>query len=148
MADSSVMEIDEILKILPHRYPMLMLDKIIAVNGDDSATGVKTVTANEPWAAGHFPERPIFPGVLIIEAFAQTAGAIALRSQQGDGAPEVMLLLGVDQAKFRHPAFPGDILHFEVTKEYRRRNVGRYRGIAKVGDRVIAEALITAMFVT
>ncbi|WP_449393535.1 3-hydroxyacyl-ACP dehydratase FabZ [Devosia riboflavina] len=145
MAELSAMDISELLSVLPHRFPMLMLDKIIEIDGDDSAIGVKCITMNEPWAQGHFPGQPIFPGVLIIEAIAQTAGAIAMRGQGEETSS--MLLLGVDQARFRSPALPGDVLHFHLKKEQRRRQVGRYQGIAKVGDRVVAEALITAMFV-
>ena len=145
MAELSAMDISELLSVLPHRFPMLMLDKIIEIDGDDSAIGVKCITINEPWAQGHFPGQPIFPGVLIIEAIAQTAGAIALRGQGEETS--TMLLLGVDQARFRSPVLPGDVLHFHLKKEQRRRQVGRYQGIAKVGDRVVAEALITAMFV-
>lgn len=147
MAELSAMEISELLSVLPHRFPMLMLDKVIEIDGDDSAIGVKCVTINEPWAQGHFPGHPIFPGVLIIEAIAQTAGAIALRVQDDDERVNAMLLLGVDEAKFRNPAHPGDVLHFHLTKEHRRRQIGRYRGVAKVGDKIVAEALITAMFV-
>jgi len=145
MAELSAMEINELLSVLPHRFPMLMLDRIIEIDGDNSAIGVKCITINEPWAQGHFPNQPIFPGVLIIEAIAQTAGAIAMRG--ADDTANSMLLLGVDQAKFRSPALPGDVLHFHLTKEQRRRQVGRYRGVAKVGERIVAEALITAMFV-
>lgn len=145
MVELSAMDIKELLSVLPHRFPMLMLDRIIEIDGDDSAIGVKCVTINEPWAQGHFPGQPIFPGVLIIEAIAQTAGAIAMRGA-GENASS-MLLLGVDQARFRSPAHPGDVLHFHLKKEQRRRQVGRYQGIAKVGERVVAEALITAMFV-
>ncbi|MGV3574040.1 MAG: 3-hydroxyacyl-ACP dehydratase FabZ [Devosia sp.] len=145
MAELSTMDISELLSVLPHRFPMLMLDKIIEIDRDDSAIGVKCITINEPWAQGHFPGQPIFPGVLIIEAIAQTAGAIAMRGQGEDATS--MLLLCVDQAKFRSPALPGDVLHFHLKKEQRRRQVGRYQGIAKVGDRVVAEAIITAMFV-
>lgn len=147
MAELSSMEIGELLSVMPHRFPMLMLDKIISIEGDDSAIGVKCVSINEPWVQGHYPGQPIFPGVLIIEAIAQTAGAIALRSQDDAEGANAMLLLGVDEAKFRSPAKPGDVLHFHIQKEHRRRQVGRYRGVAKAGDRIVAEALITAMFV-
>lgn len=147
MAELSAMEIGELLSVMPHRFPMLMLDKIVSIDGDDSAIGVKCVSINEPWAQGHYPDQPIFPGVLIIEAIAQTAGAIALRGQDDAEGVNSMLLLGVDQAKFRSPALPGDVLHFHVQKEHRRRQIGRYRGVAKAGERIVAEALITAMFV-
>lgn len=147
MAELNAMEIGELLSVMPHRFPMLMLDKIVSIDGDDSAIGVKCITINEPWAQGHFPDRPIFPGVLIIEAIAQTAGAIALRGQDEASGTNTMMLLGVDDAKFRNPAYPGDVVHFHLKKEHRRRQVGRYRGVAKVGDKVIAEAMITAMFI-
>ncbi|WP_291406875.1 3-hydroxyacyl-ACP dehydratase FabZ [Devosia sp.] len=147
MAELNAMEIGELLSVMPHRFPMLMLDKIVSIDGDDSAIGVKCITINEPWAQGHFPDRPIFPGVLIIEAIAQTAGAIALRGQDEASGTNTMMLLGVDEAKFRNPAHPGDVIHFHLKKEHRRRQVGRYRGIAKVGDKIIAEAMITAMFI-
>ncbi|MCR6636327.1 3-hydroxyacyl-ACP dehydratase FabZ [Devosia sp.] len=147
MVELSAMEIGDLLKVMPHRFPMLMLDKIVSIDGDDSAIGVKCVSINEPWAQGHFPDQPIFPGVLIVEAIAQVAGAIALRGQADGEHVNSMLLLGVDQARFRSPAHPGDVLHFHLQKEQRRRQIGRYRGIAKVGDRVVAEAIITAMFV-
>lgn len=147
MVELNTMEIGELLSVMPHRFPMLMLDRIVSIDGDDSAVGVKCISINEPWAQGHYPHQPIFPGVLIIEAIAQTAGAIALRSQASTEGVNAMLMLGVDQAKFRSPAYPGDVLHFHVQKEHRRRQVGRYRGVAKSGEKIVAEAVITAMFI-
>ena len=143
----TAMDIAEILKSLPHRYPFLMIDKIINIDGDERAVGIKNVTFNEPIFQGHFPENPIFPGVLIIEGMAQTAGAIVIKHDSGTGKKNVVLMLGVDKAKFRKPAGPGDVLEFHISKIQRRRNVGRYKAEAIVNGVVIAEAEITAMII-
>ena len=143
----SAMSIGEILKSLPHRYPFLMIDKIIEIDGDETAIGIKNVTFNEPIFQGHFPENPIFPGVLIIEGMAQTAGAIVIHNDAGVGKKNIVLMLGVDKAKFRKPAGPGDVIEFHISKIQRRRNVGRYKAEAIVAGVVIAEAEITAMII-
>ena len=143
----SAMSIGEILKSLPHRYPFLMIDKIIKIDGDETAIGIKNVTFNEPIFQGHFPENPIFPGVLIIEGMAQTAGAIVNHNDAGVGKKNVVLMLGVDKAKFRKPAGPGDVIEYHIAKIQRRRNVGRYKAEAIVDGVVIAEAEITAMII-
>ena len=143
----TAMSLAEILKSLPHRYPFLMIDKIIRINGDESAVGVKNVTYNEPMFQGHFPENPIFPGVLIIEGMAQTAGAIVIKHDSGVGKKNVVLMLGIDKAKFRKPAGPGDTIEFHIAKIQRRRNVGRYEAKAIVDGTIIAEAEITAMII-
>ena len=143
----SAMNIGEILKSLPHRYPFLMIDKIIKIDGDETAIGIKNVTFNEPIFQGHFPENPIFPGVLIIEGMAQTAGAIVIHNDAGVGKKNVVLMLGVDKAKFRKPAGPGDVIEYHIAKIQRRRNVGRYKAEAIVDGVVIAEAEITAMII-
>ncbi|MEO5807195.1 3-hydroxyacyl-ACP dehydratase FabZ [Devosia sp.] len=143
----TAMNIAEILKALPHRYPMLMIDRIIKINGDETAVGIKNVTFNEPIFQGHFPDNPIFPGVLIIEGMAQTAGAIVIKHDAGSGKKNIVLMLGVDKAKFRKPAGPGDTIEFHISKIQRRRNVGRYEAKAIVDGNIIAEAEITAMIV-
>ena len=143
----TAMNIAEILKALPHRYPFLMIDKIIKIDGDETAIGIKNVTFNEPIFQGHFPENPIFPGVLIIEGMAQTAGAIVIKHDASSGKKNIVLMLGVDKAKFRKPAGPGDTIEFHIAKIQRRRNVGRYKAQAIVDGTVIAEAEITAMIV-
>ncbi|MEO9296656.1 3-hydroxyacyl-ACP dehydratase FabZ [Devosia alba] len=143
----TAMSIAEILTSLPHRYPFLMIDKIIKINGDETAVGVKNVTFNEPIFQGHFPGDPIFPGVLIIEGMAQTAGAIVIKHDSNTGKKNIVLMLGVDKARFRKPAGPGDVIEFHIAKIQRRRNVGRYKAEAIVGGTVIAEAEITAMIV-
>jgi len=143
----TAMGLAEILTSLPHRYPFLMIDKIINIDRDETAVGIKNVTYNEPIFQGHFPENPIFPGVLIIEGMAQTAGAIVIKHDSTGGRKNIVLMLGVDKAKFRKPAGPGDTIEFHIAKVQRRRNVGRYEAKAIVDGVVIAEAEITAMIV-
>ena len=104
------LNIQDLLDCLPHRYPFLMLDKIVAIDGDDSAVGIKNVSINEPIFLGHFPGNPIFPGVLIIEGMAQTAGAIVIAAEREKGTNHLVYMLTIDKAKFRRPAEPGDIL--------------------------------------
>jgi 3-hydroxyacyl-[acyl-carrier-protein] dehydratase len=139
------MEVGDILAALPHRYPFLMIDRIIEIDGDDSAVGIKNITYNEPMFQGHFPGRPIFPGVLIIEGMAQTAGAIVIHNDAGSGKKKIVLMLTIDKAKFRRPAGPGDRLEYHIKKIHRRRTVGRFEAKAIVDGVVVAEAEIGAM---
>jgi 3-hydroxyacyl-[acyl-carrier-protein] dehydratase len=141
------LEIDAILKCLPHRYPFLMIDKIIDIDGDDSAVGIKNVTVNEPIFQGHFPENPVFPGVLIIEGMAQTAGATVIAHDALNDGKKIVLLITIDKAKFRKPARPGDRLEYHIKKIQRRRTVGRYEARAIVDGVVVAEAEVGAMIV-
>jgi 3-hydroxyacyl-[acyl-carrier-protein] dehydratase len=141
------LEIDAILKCLPHRYPFLMIDRIVDIDGDDSAVGIKNVTFNEPIFQGHFPEKPVFPGVLIIEGMAQTAGAIVIANDAVDGASNIVMMLTIDKAKFRKPAGPGDRIEYHIRKIQRRRTVGRYEARAMVDGVLIAEAEVGAMIV-
>ena len=141
------LDIAEILKCLPHRYPMLMIDRIIDIDGDESAVGIKNVTVNEPIFQGHFPENPVFPGVLIIEGMAQTAGAMVIAHDGLSEGKKVVLLITIDKAKFRKPAHPGDRLEYHIRKIQRRRTVGRYEARAIVDGIVVAEAEIGAMIV-
>ncbi|MDB5561951.1 MAG: 3-hydroxyacyl-[acyl-carrier-protein] dehydratase, FabZ form [Hyphomicrobiales bacterium] len=143
----TALDINDILKCLPHRYPFLMIDKIIEIDGDESAIGIKNITYNEPIFQGHFPDKPIFPGVLIIEGMAQTAGAIVIAHDANSGAKNMVLMLTIDKAKFRKPAGPGDQLEYHIRKIQRRRTVGRYEAKAIVNGTVIAEAEIGAMIV-
>jgi 3-hydroxyacyl-[acyl-carrier-protein] dehydratase len=144
----TALDIDGILKALPHRYPFLMIDRIISIDGDRSGIGVKNVTINEPIFQGHFPAKPIFPGVLIIEGMAQTAGAIAIAydARVNPGKKKLVLMLTIDRAKFRRPAGPGDRIEYHVRLIHRRRSVGRFEAKAIVDGVVIAEAEIGAMF--
>jgi 3-hydroxyacyl-[acyl-carrier-protein] dehydratase len=140
-------DIAEIMKALPHRYPFLMVDRIINIQGDNSAIGIKNVTANEPQFLGHFPGNPVFPGVLLVEGMAQTAGAICILSTKVDG-PRTVYFMTIDKAKFRKPVTPGDTVEFHVTKIAHKRNMWWFRGEAKVNGQIVAEAEVGAMLGT
>jgi 3-hydroxyacyl-[acyl-carrier-protein] dehydratase len=139
------MGILEILQALPHRYPFLLVDKIIDINGDESGIGIKNVTANEPQFMGHLPNRPVMPGVLVIEGMAQTAGAICIRALGPNAKPNLVYFLTIDKAKFRKPAMPGDTIEYHVKKISRRKNMWWFRAEAKVAGKLIAEAELGAM---
>jgi 3-hydroxyacyl-[acyl-carrier-protein] dehydratase len=134
-------DIAAILKALPHRYPFLMVDRIINMRGDESAVGIKNVSANEPQFLGHFPGNPVFPGVLLIEGMAQTAGAVCVLSQMG-GDAQARLFLTIDKAKFRRPVVPGDTVEYHVKN--RTEKEWWFRGEARSADR-LAEAEVGAM---
>ncbi len=140
-------DIQKVLEVLPHRYPFLMVDKIININGDESGVGIKNVTFNEPQFQGHFPGTPIFPGVLIIEGMAQTAGAMCVLSMPEGKAPRLVYFMTIDKAKFRKPVGPGDVLEYHLTKIKSRGNMWWYRGEAKVAGTLVAEAELAAMLV-
>jgi 3-hydroxyacyl-[acyl-carrier-protein] dehydratase len=133
-----------LLKLLPHRYPLLMIDRIVDIDADNSATGIKNVTFNEPHFQGHFPGQPVMPGVLIVEAMAQTAGAISLRAAAYD-SPTLVYFLTIDGAKFRKPVVPGDRLEIKVRKIKKRGNIVRFACEAFVDGAMVAEAEIAAM---
>ncbi|KQT83444.1 3-hydroxyacyl-ACP dehydratase FabZ [Aurantimonas sp. Leaf443] len=139
-------DIMKILETLPHRYPFLMVDRIVEIDGDRSAIGIKNVTANEPHFLGHFPNAPVMPGVLIIEGMAQTAGAICCMSM-GGGVPQLVYFMTIDNAKFRKPVLPGDRLEYHVTKVKQRGNIWRFDCVAKVDEAKVAEATVSAMLV-
>lgn len=138
-------DIRDILRLLPHRYPFVMVDRIIDMHGDERATGIKNVTYNEPHFLGHFPDNPVMPGVLLIEGMAQTAAVLCLRLMRLSEKEHRMYLLTVDKAKFRKPAGPGDIIEYHVSKIAQRRNMWWYRAEAKVGGVLIAEAEVGAV---
>ncbi len=138
-------DIKEILRLLPHRYPFVMIDRIIDIQGEDHAIGIKNVTYNEPQFLGHFPDNPVMPGVLLIEGMAQTAGVICLRRMSVAARRAEMYFLTIDKAKFRKPAVPGDTIEYHVNKIAHRRNMWWYRAEAKIGDFLIAEAEVGAV---
>ena len=138
--------IDQILKLLPHRYQFLLVDRLKEVVPGESGIGIKNVTVNEPFFQGHFPENPVMPGVLQIEAMAQTAGIIVLQSfpeeeRSGNG----VYFMTVDEVKFRKPILPGDVIEFHVKKEQTVRNVFKFRGEAKVDGKLVSQAIFSAM---
>ncbi|MFC7064742.1 3-hydroxyacyl-ACP dehydratase FabZ [Brucella rhizosphaerae] len=137
-------DIQAIMRALPHRYPFLLIDRIINIDGDQSATGIKNVTMNEPHFTGHFPDKPIMPGVLIIEAMAQTAGAITVL-KKGTDAPSLVYFMTIDKAKFRRPVVPGDQLHLHVKKIKQRGNISKFECVAEVDGVKVAEAEVAAM---
>ncbi|MGB7246747.1 MAG: 3-hydroxyacyl-ACP dehydratase FabZ [Methylovirgula sp.] len=137
-------DIQRLLKSLPHRYPFLMVDRIIEAKGDDSCIGIKNVSANEPQFQGHFPERPVMPGVLLIEGMAQTAGVLCTNAV---GRPALVYFMTIDKAKFRKPVIPGDRVEYHMTKLNRRRNVWRYSGRALFDGELVCEAEISAMLI-
>ena len=138
-------DIARILKLLPHRYPFLMIDRIIDIDADNSATGVKNVTINEPFFQGHFPNFPIMPGVLLVEGMAQTAGAICVAALGETYQPQIVYFMGIDKAKFRRPVVPGDTVHYHVRKIRNRGPVWRFHCEAKVNGTLVAEGEISAM---
>jgi 3-hydroxyacyl-[acyl-carrier-protein] dehydratase len=138
-----MIDIKEIQTLLPHRYPFLLVDRIIAIEPGVKAVGIKNVTANEGFFQGHFPGNPIMPGVLIIEALAQVAGILAFRS--GSPAGKSVYFMSIEKAKFRKPVVPGDQLRLEVSILQYRGNVWKFSGSAFVEEKVAAEAEFTAM---
>ncbi len=137
-----MLDVVEIQRILPHRYPILLVDRIVEMESDKRAVGIKNVTVNEEFFQGHFPGRPVMPGVLIVEALAQTAG-ILMGSDEGN-AGRIPLFMGIDKARFRRQVVPGDQLRLEVEIIQQRRNVVRVMGRAFVGEERAAEAEILA----
>ena len=137
------LKIASILKMLPHRYPFLMVDRLIDIRGDEFGIGIKNVTINEPQFQGHFPENPVFPGVLLLEGMAQTAGVLCVHARKE--SPPYVYFMTIDGAKFRKPVIPGDTVEYHMTLHKRRRNMWWYRGEAKVEGELVAEAMLSAM---
>lgn len=138
-------DIKEILSLLPHRYPFLLVDKVVNLDLGNTIQGVKNVTFNEPHFFGHFPDYPIMPGVLIIESLAQIAAVLVAKSFPVDNAQKKLVyLLGIDQAKFRSPVVPGDVLSLNAEFIRQRRNMWKLKTFAMVQAKIVAEATITA----
>jgi 3-hydroxyacyl-[acyl-carrier-protein] dehydratase len=141
----AVIDIQRIMDMIPHRYPFLMIDRVVDIVPNESAVGIKNVSINEPFFQGHFPQRPVMPGVLIIEAMAQTAAVLVVQTLGPEAEGKLVYFMTVDSARFRKPVVPGDTLHVHVTKERNRGNVWKFTAEAKVDSRLVAEATYAAM---
>ena len=143
-----VVDIKQLMDFLPHRYPFLLVDKIIDIDGDNSCIGIKNVTFNEPQFQGHFPAAPVMPGVLLIEGLAQTAGAICVHSSRRSGTSGAEHFMTIDKVKFRKPVVPGDRVEYHMVKTAHRRNMWWYSGKAMVDNVLVCEAEISAMLIS
>jgi 3-hydroxyacyl-[acyl-carrier-protein] dehydratase len=149
-ASKTGLDIHEILKILPHRYPLLLIDRVLELKRKESIVAIKNVTINEPFFNGHFPGLPIMPGVLVVEAIAQAGGALLLTEVE-DRTDKVMVFTGIERAKFRRPVSPGDQLRLEVEvigwRAMPHMIAAKMRGVAKVGDKRVAEATVSCQLI-
>ncbi len=139
-----VIDAEGVMRLIPHRYPFLLIDRLVDVTLGESVTGIKNVTINEPFFQGHFPGRPVMPGVLIIEAMAQTAGALVMHSLGFESKGRLVYFMSIDNARFRKPVLPGDTLYLHTVKQHRRQNIWKFSGAAKVDGNIVAEAVFTA----
>ena len=139
------MDLLQIMEMIPHRHPFLMLDRARDVVPDESIVGIKNVSIGEPYFAGHFPGKPVMPGVLIVEAMAQTAAVLVVRTLGNDAMCKLVYFMSIDEAKFRRPVVPGDVLELHVQKLRRRGPVWKFRGEAIVDGQLVAEATYSAM---
>ena len=146
-AEEQITQVDvqRIMEMIPHRHPFLMIDKVVDMVANQRATGIKSVSINENYFQGHFPARPVMPGVLIIEAMAQTAAVLVVHTLGPESEGKLVYFMSVDNARFRRPVFPGDRLDVHVTKQRHRGNVWKFEGRAQVGDNLMAEAVCAAM---
>lgn len=145
MSSENEIDVNRIMQMIPHRYPFLMIDRVRDVVKGESAVGLKNVTASEPHFQGHFPDHPIMPGVLIVEAMAQTAAVLVVETLGTESEGKLVYFMSVDNARFRKPVTPGDSLEITVTLKRSRGNVYKFDGVAKVGDTVMADASFAAM---
>ncbi len=144
---TDTIDINRIMEMIPHRYPFLMIDRMVDVIADKSAVGIKNVTINEPFFQGHFPSLPVMPGVLIIEAMAQTAAVLVVQTMGQQAEGKLVYFMSIDQARFRKPIGPGDCVRIHVEKQRSRGNVWKFKGQARVEDNLMAEATFAAMIV-
>lgn len=141
------LDVTRIMQLIPHRFPMLLIDRVIDIVPGESCTGIKNVTINEHFFAGHFPSRPVMPGVMIVEAMAQTSATLVAHSLGAEAEGKLVYFMSIEDARFRRPIVPGDQIHIKVTKLQTRRNVWRFKGEALVGGVLCAEANYAAMIV-
>ncbi|MBN08180.1 MAG: 3-hydroxyacyl-[acyl-carrier-protein] dehydratase FabZ [Rhodospirillaceae bacterium] len=145
--DTKTINIEEIIKMIPHRYPFLLIDRVQDVVPETSATGIKNVTINEPFFPGHFPDKPVMPGVLIIESMAQTAAVLVVSGLGTETEGKLVYFMSVESARFRKPVIPGDRLEIRVIKRQTRGSVWKFEGQAYVQNILVAESGFTAMIV-
>ncbi len=138
-------DVMRIMEMIPHRYPFLMIDRVVDLVPDRSAIGVKNVSINESYFQGHFPRQPVMPGVLVIECMAQTAAVLVVETLEGDAAGKLVYFMSIEEGRFRKPVMPGDTLYIHVTKVKRRGNVWKFSGEARVDGVLMAQARFTAM---
>jgi 3-hydroxyacyl-[acyl-carrier-protein] dehydratase len=138
-------DIQRIMQMIPHRYPFLMIDRVVEVVSGASAIGIKNVSINEAFFQGHFPQRPVMPGVLIIEAMAQTAAVLVVQTLGRESEGKLVYFMSIDNARFRRPVVPGDQIQVRVVRKHQRANVWKFEGHAMVGDKLTAEATFAAM---
>ncbi len=138
-------DVNRIMEMIPHRYPILLVDRVLELEPGESAISLKNVTMNEPHFMGHFPGFPVMPGVLIVEAMAQTAAIVVVEDLGAEAEGKVVFFMTIDDARFRKPVVPGDSMHIHVTKVRARGNVWKFKGEARVGDAVCAQATFSAM---
>ncbi|MDE0146776.1 MAG: 3-hydroxyacyl-ACP dehydratase FabZ [Rhodospirillaceae bacterium] len=143
----STLDIQRILEVLPHRYPFLMVDRMEDVVRGESAVGIKNVSVNEPYFQGHFPGSPVMPGVLVIEAMAQTAGILVIETLGPEMEGKLVYFMSIENARFRKPVRPGDRMRIQVVKRHARKLVWKFDGVCRVDGEVVAEATYTAMIV-
>lgn len=144
-AEVNQLDVTRIMEMIPHRYPILLVDRIVEFEEGERAVGLKNVTFNEPHFQGHFPGAPVMPGVLIVEAMAQTAAILVVKTLGEDAEGKLVYFMTIDDARFRQPVTPGDSLYIEVTKVRSRGMVWKFKGEAKVDGKVVAEATFSAM---
>ena len=143
----TTIEIERIMAMIPHRYPFLLVDRVVDLVKGESATGIKNVSINEPFFQGHFPGHPVMPGVLIVEAMAQTAGVVVIHSLGADEPAKLVYFMSVENARFRKPVTPGDTMHIHVKKRAQRGNAWKFSAQAKVDGVVVSDASYSAMIV-
>lgn len=142
---ADTVEIGRIMEMIPHRFPMLLVDKVVELRPNESAIGIKNITINEPQFQGHFPARPVMPGVMIVESMAQTAAVLVVHSLGAESEGKLVYFMSIDNCRFRRPVVPGDVMHVHVTKDRSRGAVWRFKGEVRVGDELAAEAVFAAM---
>jgi 3-hydroxyacyl-[acyl-carrier-protein] dehydratase len=147
LTETTFIDIEKIVEMIPHRYPFLMIDRVSDLVPEESAVGHKNVTINEPHFQGHFPSKPIMPGVLIIEAMAQTSAVLVVHTLGGEAEGKLVYFMSVENAKFRRPVQPGDVMKIYVNTKQHRKAVWKFDGVAKVDEQIVAESTFTAMII-